>query len=310
MLVGCFFMSAGVASISCLNSRAFRALPGSVTEGYSYQGCRCRPARFASLTSAASRRGEIPLIMASRCTQGSRLWAKLPRRERSTSCQRHRRARVAPDTAPGRIIGHRPEKEVGTSPTPTVPRFFMALRSLLLQHDASCHQRLGAAVDVFNGTALSPYREPAIGDGSQYLNPGWGNREQQWYTNKTANALVADGVLSVRAVHEPGFALPYSSSRLKTYQRFEFTYGLVELRARMPAAVGGWAAAWLLPTGPSPSPGHGDFGYWPDSGEIDLLEYVGSEQCSFQIMYRRRSSVGSLLALLSTSKQLPTDAKL
>ncbi len=61
----------------------------------------------------------------------------------------------------------------------------------------------------------------------------------------------------------------YTSARIKTEDLFEFTYGRVEIRAKLPSAGGTWPALWLL---------GGNFAEvgWPDCGELDIMEHVGN----------------------------------
>lgn len=61
----------------------------------------------------------------------------------------------------------------------------------------------------------------------------------------------------------------YTSARIKTEDLFEFTYGRVEIRAKLPSAGGTWPALWLL---------GGNFAEvgWPTCGELDIMEHVGN----------------------------------
>ena len=91
---------------------------------------------------------------------------------------------------------------------------------------------------------------------------GWGNNELQYYTDQ--NATVADGLLTITARKEsvePGFQ--YTSARLRSLYKGDWTYGRMEMRARMPVGKGMWPAFWMLPS---------DRGYggWAASGEIDI----------------------------------------
>jgi beta-glucanase (GH16 family) len=54
---------------------------------------------------------------------------------------------------------------------------------------------------------------------------------------------------------------------LTTREHFNFTYGRIEARIKIPSGQGMWAAFWLL----------GKELSWPDSGEIDVMENVGWE---------------------------------
>ena len=109
-----------------------------------------------------------------------------------------------------------------------------------------------------------------LGDGTDYFLPsGWGNNEQQWYTEE--NATVADGFLTITAREEsvePGFQ--FTSARMRSMRKGDWTYGRMEMRAKMPLGKGLWQAFWMLPT-------DGIYGGWAASGEIDIVEYLGNE---------------------------------
>lgn len=113
-----------------------------------------------------------------------------------------------------------------------------------------------------------------IGDGSQYgLPAGWGNDELEWYTNdRRENARVEGGFLVIETHRDFFEGHEYTSARLATSGKRDFTYGRVEVRARVPKAQGVWPAIWMLPTQWT----YGDGG-WPANGEIDLMEFVSSE---------------------------------
>jgi beta-glucanase (GH16 family) len=95
---------------------------------------------------------------------------------------------------------------------------------------------------------------------------GGGNQELQYYTDQ--NATVKDGLLTITARNESYLGMDYTSSRIVSRNKVDFKYGMVEVRAKLPAGVGTWAAIWMLPT-------NSVYGIWPNSGEIDIMEYVG-----------------------------------
>ncbi|WP_017446697.1 glycoside hydrolase family 16 protein [Gayadomonas joobiniege] len=97
---------------------------------------------------------------------------------------------------------------------------------------------------------------------------GGGNQEQQCYTDSDENAYLEDGMLHIVAKPaEEGSALPYTSARLRTKDKADWTYGRFEIRAKLPSGQGSWPAFWMLPT-------DNVYGGWPHSGEIDILEAV------------------------------------
>jgi len=119
--------------------------------------------------------------------------------------------------------------------------------------------------DEFDGVALDPTKWEFEVNGK-----GGGNHELQYYL--TNNVRVGDGMLRIEARKEqytgPDGTREYTSSRIRTRHKGDWTYGRFEIRARLPSGRGLWPAIWLLPTGER-------FGSWPHSGEIDLMELVG-----------------------------------
>ena len=96
---------------------------------------------------------------------------------------------------------------------------------------------------------------------------GWGNGEAQTYTQSPNNVAVSGGTLKITARKE---GATYTSARLKTQGLFDFTYGKVEIRAKLPVGGGTWPALWMLGSN-FPTVG------WPASGEIDIMEHVGND---------------------------------
>lgn len=103
------------------------------------------------------------------------------------------------------------------------------------------------------------------------------NQELQWYQSQ--NAWVKDGCLVIEGrkehrknpLYEAGSSdwrrnrefIEYTSSSLTTRLGFQFLYGRVEVRAKIPVTSGSWPAIWLL----------GNKWEWPQNGEIDMMEY-------------------------------------
>jgi len=121
--------------------------------------------------------------------------------------------------------------------------------------------------DEFNYTGLPDPAKWGYDVGAH----GWGNKELQSYTDRRKeNARVENGVLIIEARRDGSEAQPYSSARLVTKGKGDWTYGRVEIRAKLPSGRGTWPAIWMLPT----QRNYGA-GYWPDNGEIDIMEHVG-----------------------------------
>ena len=125
--------------------------------------------------------------------------------------------------------------------------------------------------DEFDGPAgQSP--DPAqwtydIGTGDN----GWGNQELQYYTDRQENiSLDGEGNLVITAKRESFGGMPFTSARIKTQGLFEQTYGRFEARIKLPWGPGIWPAFWLLGSDVETVG-------WPQSGEIDIMEYRGQQ---------------------------------
>ena len=108
---------------------------------------------------------------------------------------------------------------------------------------------------------------------------GWGNSEQEYYTNSGRNVRVnGKGQLTITALRlsdtdpilDHCFACTYTSGRIKTAGLLGFRYGRMVARIKLPTETGTWPAFWML--GNDLIKG----GTWPESGEIDIVETRGS----------------------------------
>ena len=100
---------------------------------------------------------------------------------------------------------------------------------------------------------------------------GWGNNELEFYTNSPKNSFVTKGgYLVIEARKEVMGSNNYTSARLQTKGKKEFTYGRMDIRAKLPKGQGIWPAIWMLGSNISTTP-------WPASGEIDIMELLGHQ---------------------------------
>jgi beta-glucanase (GH16 family) len=99
------------------------------------------------------------------------------------------------------------------------------------------------------------------------------NHELQYYTYQRAeNATVQNGVLDIVArndsFHLNGHIYPITSADLCTQGIKDWTYGRIEVRAKIPSSLGTWPAIWTLGSNITTVD-------WPACGEIDIMEHVG-----------------------------------
>lgn len=102
--------------------------------------------------------------------------------------------------------------------------------------------------------------------------PGWVNQELQEYVDSPENIRIQNGRLLLRPVkkiHRDG-SISYTSGRISTQHKRDFTYGLFEARLKVPKGKGYLPAFWLMTTDED------RYGQWPECGEIDIMEIWGS----------------------------------
>lgn len=136
----------------------------------------------------------------------------------------------------------------------------------VLNINAQCPTLVWA--DEFNGTSLDLAKwSYQIGDGCQEGICGWGNSELQYY--QESNVTVSNGQLHITAKKQRVQSKAYTSGRIRTINKGDWTYGRFEARIKLPYGQGLWPAFWMLPT-------DNFYGGWPQSGELDIMEFVAA----------------------------------
>ena len=102
---------------------------------------------------------------------------------------------------------------------------------------------------------------------------GWVNAESQAYVDDEKNIYVEDGNLILRPIRQKNAdgTETITSGRVNTQGKHDFTYGLFEVRAKVPTGKGFLPAFWMMPTDENL------YGQWPRCGEIDAMEVMGQE---------------------------------
>ena len=97
---------------------------------------------------------------------------------------------------------------------------------------------------------------------------GFGNNEQEFYTDRKDNVKIEDGQLVITGIKEKYRGKPYTSAKLTTEGKFSIKYGRIEACIKSPKPQKGtWPAFWMMPQ-------DNKYGGWPKSGEIDIMEMV------------------------------------
>jgi beta-glucanase (GH16 family) len=137
--------------------------------------------------------------------------------------------------------------------------------------------------DDFSGNALDRSKWNVIVTGQTV------NNEQQAYVDSSATIYIAkgkeaagakNGALVIQPRFSPGFTTKEGkkfdiiSGRIDTRSKVEFTYGTVAARIKMTEGTGFWPAWWILGTG-----------RWPETGEIDIMEFIGQKEWTNAAMH-------------------------
>ena len=138
----------------------------------------------------------------------------------------------------------------------------------------------------------------------------WYNGEVQHYTNRIENSSVNNGFLDITAIKEnftdQGQTKQYTSARLNS--KFAFTYGRVDVRAKLPFGDGTWPAIWTLGKNINEDGGFWDSQYgtvgWPACGELDIMEHGLHPTNQVSVAIHTPSSYG---ATVNTSIQTLAD---
>ena len=96
---------------------------------------------------------------------------------------------------------------------------------------------------------------------------GGGNNEKQYYTDRPENLRVQNGNLEIELRKEEYGNRSYTSGRINSKNKKVFKYGKIEARMSLPSGGGTWPAFWMM----------GNRGYWPQCGEIDIMEHIGNQ---------------------------------
>ena len=106
----------------------------------------------------------------------------------------------------------------------------------------------------------------------------WYNNEVQSYTSRLDNSKVEDGKLKIIAKKESYNGNNYTSARIISNTKKDFTYGRVDIKAKIPGKKGTWPALWMLGDNISSVS-------WPYCGEIDIMELIGGGASNDKTIY-------------------------
>lgn len=97
-----------------------------------------------------------------------------------------------------------------------------------------------------------------------------------------------DGNLVLRGIaayEGDGDTVPYLTGGVYTKDKKAFGNGRIEICAKLQGAKGAWPAIWMLPDPKRPD------GFWPDGGEIDIMERLSHDTIAYQTIHTYYSYV-------------------
>ena len=116
--------------------------------------------------------------------------------------------------------------------------------------------------DEFNGAGID--------ESVWQFESGPSNDNVQFYTHRTNNAFIAEGTLRIIALKESYQGYEYTSAHIRTEKALSWRYGRMEASIKLPGSNGFVPAFWMLPV-------DNMYGWWPVSGEIDIMEHPTNE---------------------------------
>ncbi|HEY5692264.1 MAG TPA: glycoside hydrolase family 16 protein [Cyclobacteriaceae bacterium] len=160
-------------------------------------------------------------------------------------------------------------------------RYFIIVCCFLFACTSGSRKLVWSDEFEYSGQPHNAFWNYQIGDGCPNL-CGWGNNEQQLYTKDSSNVRIENGKLVIEAMKKDSV---WTSARLTTKDKMNFTYGRIEFRAKLPTGIGTWPALWMLGE-------QVDIIGWPACGEMDVLEHVGRNPGVIQSALHSKSSSG------------------
>ncbi|WP_379161023.1 carbohydrate binding domain-containing protein [Paenibacillus sp. sgz5001063] len=120
--------------------------------------------------------------------------------------------------------------------------------------------------DEFDGPSIDKTKWNIQDTGNVY------NNELEYYHPDNASLEKESGksVLALEARKEAYGGKGYTSAKLTSKMKGDWTYGKFTVRAKLPIQQGMWPAIWMMPTDEEKQ-----YGPWPGSGEMDIMELTG-----------------------------------
>jgi beta-glucanase (GH16 family) len=125
------------------------------------------------------------------------------------------------------------------------------------------------------------FNTDGLPDSDNWAFAGRGKADWKCYcTDDPQLAFVENGLLYLKGVvnENPEDLVAYNTACISTKGKFDFLYGKVEVRAKLSTGKGSWPAIWMMPS-------DSEYGGWPKSGEIDIMEHLNFDSFVYQTLH-------------------------
>lgn len=155
--------------------------------------------------------------------------------------------------------------------------FIIFLKAIIAQRDGVDDKLVFE--DNFEGEEINPLLwDFELGPGVDY----WRNLEIQYNRKDKENIYIKDNQLHIKAKYEKFENLSYTAAKLTTKNTFNFKYGKIETRVKLPKGMGIWPFFRLIGA-------NIDEVLWPKCGQMNLIESKNNENIIYNTLHWENS---------------------
>ncbi len=126
--------------------------------------------------------------------------------------------------------------------------------------------------EEFDGSTINTEYWSAVTRGTSHWNRYMVVSDELSYLENSNLVLVGR-----KRTPTPDDASEYETGGMRSYLKFGFTYGRIDIRCKLDEAQGNWPALWMMPNDATTK--------WPDGGEIDIMEHLNFDPFVYQTLH-------------------------